>query len=272
MHSATTNPTNSSILAKICADKLKHIDAQKALVSPQEVEAAAQSAAPCKGFLKAIEAKVSNKKNALIAEVKKASPSKGIIRANFNPQEIAVAYENGGAACISVLTDAPYFQGSDEYLKAVRAACKLPILRKDFMLDAYQVFEARALGADCILLIMAALEDGQAAELESVAHKLGMDVLIEVHDEEELHRALKLKSKLVGINNRNLKTLAVDVATTARLAAMVPAGYIVVCESGIANNEDIVNVNKSGVYCFLVGESLMVQNDVEAATRSLLNI
>lgn len=262
---------NTSILAKICADKLVHISSQKTKISPQQIEEMALASKPCKGFYNAINSKTSQKKNALIAEVKKASPSKGIIRADFNPEKIAVAYENGGASCISVLTDTPYFQGVDEYLRIVRKACSLPLLRKDFMLDTYQVFEARALGADCILLIMAALGDSQASELESAASALGMDILIEVHDEEELKRALKLESKLIGINNRNLKTLAVDLATTSRLASMIPSGYTIVCESGISTKEDIAKVNESGVYSFLVGESLMVQGDVEEATKKLLS-
>jgi indole-3-glycerol phosphate synthase len=219
-----------------------------------------------------LEAKSAVKQNALIAEIKKASPSKGIIRQDFNPTLIASAYEKGGAACISVLTDIQYFGGSDENLRLARLGSSLPLLRKDFMLDSYQVFEARALGADCILLIMAALSDKQAAELEQVALSLGMDVLVEVHDEAELARAMQLQSRLIGINNRNLATLKVDIATTVRLAKLIPSGYIIVCESGISSHSDIVNINKSDVYCFLVGESLMLQEDIESATKELLGV
>lgn len=262
--------TENSILAKICSDKLEHIARQKILVPFSELLENSKSAIPTRGFLKSIQNKTSHKKNALIAEIKKASPSKGIIRPDFNPSQIASAYENGCATCISVLTDTPYFQGSDEYLGLAKRACKLPILRKDFMLDPYQIFESRALGADCILLIMAALSDSQASELENAAFELGMDVLVEVHDEAELERALLLKSKLIGINNRNLKTLAVDIATTPKLVKNIPAGYTIVCESGIASYENIVTMNSAGVYTFLVGESLMLQNDIEAAVKKLL--
>ena len=265
----TTNQTDS-ILAKICADKLKHIEKQKSNIPQSEIEQKAQQAEPCRGFINALKTKISNNQNALIAEVKKASPSKGVIREDFNPTEIAKSYESGGAACVSVLTDVEYFQGCDHNLELVKSACSLPALRKDFILDVYQVYEARALGADCILLIMAALSDDKAKELEDIAIELGMDVLVEVHDEEELQRALKLQSKLVGINNRNLKTLAVDIATTANLSGMIPEGYVIVCESGIASHDDIIQVNKSGVYSFLVGESLMLQEDIEKATRALL--
>lgn len=260
----------SGVLAKICADKLIHIEAMKSSTTNETIIKKAAEATPTRNFIASIEALTSNKKNALIAEVKKASPSKGIIRQNFSPEEIAIAYESGGAACISVLTDEKYFAGCDENIEIVRRASELPVLRKDFMLDSYQVYEARALGADCILLIMAALTDAQAQDLENIAIKLGMNVLIEVHDEDELQRALKLKSKLIGINNRNLKTLTVDIATTEKLAAMVPSGYIIVCESGISTHEDILRMNKAGVYCFLVGESLMLQENVEDATRRLL--
>ncbi len=222
--------------------------------------------------MKAIQAKISNRDNALIAEIKKASPSKGIIRQDFDPQKIAMAYEAGGATCLSILTDEPYFAGKLENLLLVQQVTKLPLLRKDFMLDIYQIYEARAYGADCILLIMAALSDAKAKLLENTAFMLGMDVLIEVHDEFELKRALALKSCMIGINNRNLATLQVDIATTTRLSQEIPSGYTIVCESGIANNNDIIKINKSNVYSFLVGESLMLQDNITSATKRLLGV
>jgi indole-3-glycerol phosphate synthase len=257
-------------LVKICADKTLHVEKSKSLIPQYKIEKIAAESGTCRGFLKALESRVKHQKNALIAEIKKSSPSKGILRVDFNPTIIASSYEKGGATCISVLTDEPYFSGKDENLQLARLGSKLPLLRKDFMLDIYQIFEAKALGADCILLIIAALSDKQALELENIAFSLGMDVLIEVHDEEELTRAMSLKSRLIGINNRNLATLEVDVMTTSRLAKIIPSGYIIVCESGIKQNEDLININKSGVYSFLVGESLMLQSDIEAATRRLL--
>lgn len=260
----------SDVLKKICDDKWEHIRFQKQRVSEQSLLEAAKAVDAPRGFHAALNTKVAKKQVGLIAEVKKASPSKGVIRADFDPEMIASAYEAGGAACLSVLTDMPYFQGKDEYLTKVRRTVELPVLRKDFMLDTYQVAEARALGADCILLIMAALSDTQAAELEAAALDFGMDVLVEVHDSQECERALRLRSQLLGVNNRNLKTLAVDLATTEQIAAMVPQGYTLVCESGIATQKDIQRMQKVGAYCFLVGESLMREEDIEAATRRLV--
>jgi len=260
-------------LAKICDDKREHIQSAKARIPQRELERRLQDASPPRGFKRALSAKVEQSAFGLIAEIKKASPSRGIIRTDFDPVTLAKAYENGGAACISVLTDVPYFQGSDDYLQQVCGAVQLPLLRKDFMLDPYQIVESRALGADCILLIMAALDDAQAQELESLAFELGMDVLVEVHDEGELERALtRLKSPLIGINNRNLKTLAVDLATSERLAKLLPQHVTGVCESGLKSNNDLKKMEKIGIHCFLVGESLMREQDVCLATKRLLGL
>ena len=261
----------SDALTKICADKRDHIAAAKAARSVAETESAAERASPPRGFYRALKSAADSGRYGLIAEVKKASPSKGLIREDFDPPAIAAAYERGGATCMSVLTDIPYFQGADEHLVAARAAVSLPVIRKDFMIDPYQVPEARALGADCILLILAALEDGLAAELEAAAFDWGMDVLIEVHDAAELERAMKLKSPLLGINNRNLKTLKTDIETTRQLAPrVVDADRLVISESGLYTPEDLASMYDAGARCFLIGESLMRQDDVEAATRNLL--
>ena len=262
----------SDVLTKICADKLVHVMTCRLHKSLIEITEKARSATEPRGFARALEAKVKSGGYGLIAEIKKASPSKGLIRKDFDSETLARAYQAGGAACLSVLTDEPYFQGADRYLLEARGAIDLPVLRKDFMLDPYQIVESRALGADCILLIMAALEDAQAQELEAQAIELGMDVLIEVHNVQELERAMELKSPLLGVNNRNLKTLVVDIATTEELAALVPKGRQLIAESGLNSPEDLARMAKAGASRFLIGESLMRQGDVETATKNLLRI
>lgn len=262
----------SDVLAKICADKQDHVGRCKAQVSEADMQIRATNAPPVRGFADALTRKAEAGNFALIAEIKKASPSKGLIREDFAPVALARAYRAGGATCLSILTDEPYFQGKDSYLTAARTAVDMPVLRKDFMLDPYQILEARALGADCVLLIMAALDDTMAAELESLAHDLGMDVLIEVHDAEELERALRLSSPLLGVNNRNLKTLEISLETTEQLSKMVPEDRVLVAESGLYGYEDLLRMADVGARRFLVGESLMRQADVTAATRALLGL
>jgi indole-3-glycerol phosphate synthase len=260
----------SDVLARICADKIEHIARRKGGKSFADQDRAAQSAPAPRGFARALQEAVRSGRYGLIAEIKKASPSKGVIRPDFDPASLARGYREGGATCLSVLTDEPYFQGSDHYLIEAKAAVDLPVLRKDFMLDPYQIAEARALGADCILLIMAALDDAAAAELDEAARSYGMDVLVEVHDRAELDRALELRSELIGVNNRNLKTLSVNLQTTIDLSPHVPADRILVSESGLNTPADLAMMASVGARCFLVGESLMRQGDVAAATRTLL--
>lgn len=261
----------ADVLAEICAVKRAAVAKRRTERPLSELEAGLRTDPP-RGFIRALEEKVDCGGLALIAEIKKASPSKGLIRAAFDPPSLAEAYAAGGATCLSVLTEENFFQGADRYLTGARSKVDLPCLRKDFILDPYQVVEARSIGADCILLIMAALGDDQAAELFAAARDFALDVLVEVHDAAELERALRLEARLIGINNRNLKTLRVDLATTEELAPLVPADRLVVAESGLHDHADLQRLVAAGAHCFLVGESLMRQADVQTATAALLGL
>ena len=256
-------------LEQICATKREKVAARKRMRSLADLDASAREQTAPRGFRSALE-RAERSGFGLIAEIKKASPSKGLIREDFHPAAHARAYAAGGAACLSVLTDAPYFQGHEDYLVEARSACELPVLRKDFMVDTWQVAEARALGADAILIIVAALDDGAMVEIEQAAVEYGMDVLVEVHDHAEMERAALLQSRLIGVNNRDLRTFSTDLATTEALAPLAPEGSLLVGESGISRFEDCQRLSHAGVNSFLVGESLMRQCDVEAATRMLL--
>jgi indole-3-glycerol phosphate synthase len=262
----------SDALTQICLLRNEAILREKAARPLAAVEKDAAAAPPPRGFIAALERRAKAGQFGLIAEIKKASPSAGLIRPDFDPPALARAYQAGGAACLSVLTERTHFQGELAHLQAVRSAVDLPLLRKDFMLDPYQISEARAAGADCILVILAALSDAQAQELEAAAGAWGLDVLAEIHNREELTRALRLKTRLIGINNRNLKSLKTDIATTEELAALIPADRLLVSESGLGTNHDLQRMARAGVRCFLIGEALMRQSDVAAATRTLLGV
>ncbi|MBN8891992.1 MAG: indole-3-glycerol phosphate synthase [Rhodospirillales bacterium 70-18] len=258
------------VLARICADTRAEVARRKQDIPRSRLRTLVGRAPPPRGFAAALDAKVEAGGLGLIAEIKRASPSGGAIRPEFDPAALALAYQFGGAACLSVLTDLPYFQGTAEDLAAARAGCDLPVLRKDFMIDPWQIHESRAMGADCILLIMAVLEDGMAAELEEIAMGLGMDVLAESHDQAELERALRLKTRLIGINNRDLRVMQTDLATTEQLAPLVPPDRVIVSESGLKTHAELQRMATAGARRFLVGESLLRQPDLTAATRALL--
>ncbi|MEH6664569.1 MAG: indole-3-glycerol phosphate synthase TrpC [Brevundimonas sp.] len=262
----------TDVLSRIAAYKREDVAARKAARPQAEVEALAAAAPPPRGFRQALEDKAAPDRPALIAEIKKASPSRGLIRPDFDPPALARAYEAGGAACLSVLTDGPSFQGDDAYLGAARAATALPCLRKDFLVDPWQVAESRALGADCILVILAMIDDGLAAELMAEAARFGMDALVETHEEAEMARAAALGADLAGVNNRSLRTFEVDLATTGRLARLAPPDALLVAESGIFTSADVAGVADAGARAILVGESLMRQDDVTAATKALLSV
>jgi indole-3-glycerol phosphate synthase len=268
---ATTGAVSvPDVLVRIIADKEREVAERMAATSQAEIERAAAHAPPVRDFVGALCHRIGEGRTGLIAEIKRASPSGGLIRDPFDPPALARAYEEGGAACLSILTDQPYFQGSREHLEAGRAACSLPVLRKDFMIHPWQVFEARAMGADCILLIMACLSDDMANELLELARSLDMAVLAEVHDRPELDRALGLNTRLIGINNRDLRSLQTDIATTEQLAPLVPADRLPVAESGIRTPADVRRMAMAGAHCILVGEHLMRQEDVTAAARALV--
>jgi indole-3-glycerol phosphate synthase len=256
-------------LTKICDTKREEVAARKVASTLADLAARASEQSAPRGFEAALRARAATG-FALIAEIKKASPSKGLIRAQFDPPAHALAYEAGGATCLSILTDAPYFQGHEAYLVAARAACNLPVLRKDFMVDPWQCAEARAIGADAILIIVAALDDSEMAEIEAAAREHGMDVLVEVHNEAEMERAARLQSRMIGVNNRDLKRFVTDLGTTARLAPLVPEGTFLIAESGIGGHADVLTLAAAGAKAFLVGESLMRHADIAAATRILL--
>jgi indole-3-glycerol phosphate synthase len=264
--------TDSDALSRICTTTRAGLEQRKSLAGLEQMRSKAAQAEPPRGFGAALMETVAAGRFGLIAEIKKASPSGGLIRPDFDPPALARAYQEGGATCLSVLTDEPYFQGSPDHLKSARAAVTLPVLRKDFILDPWQVYESRAMGADCILLILAALTDEQAVELEALARALDMDVLAEVHDHRELQRALGLQTKLIGINNRNLKTLQTDLSVTETLAPHVPPDRFLISESGMRSPADLRGLAGLGVGAFLVGETLMRQADVAAATRTLLGL
>ena len=259
-----------NVLAKICEKKQEYISLCKQKISLTKITKQAEQAPHNRGFIAALDNFANQKKYALIAEIKKASPSEGIIKSDFNPSFIAKEYEQAGACCLSVLTETDFFLGSDDYLLEAKKASKLPILRKDFMLDSYQVIEAKAIGTDAILLIMAILSDDKAKELENEALKWGLDVLIEIHNEEELKRALKLKSPLIGINNRDLKTLKTNIATTEKLAKLIPSDKKIVSESGLYTSDDLKRMANIGVYRFLIGHSLMKSENIFETTKKLL--